>query len=375
MTRTNRRSVSIVPGHNKASLSQGQKAFNTLIRQIEKRRHRLGAWEAVAPVFQKKYTDEFLPIEKICTDLQVKMVHRLEQACDQKGLTKSERRTISELITGLAGDLIEEQDDAQLKAIYNRHSQSDYDSEAAAELEDMKSVLEAMLGAELGDDIDMSSPEDLLQRAHAKMEEQHAREAAENQAREERRAKRKKSAKQLAAQAQQEAEQAQLSQSIREVYRKLASALHPDREPDPQERQRKTALMQRANQAYGKNNLLQLLELQLELEHIDQSAINNISEDRLKHYNRILKEQLGELDQEILHVEARFRHAFGIPPFIDISPDTVVRNLVGDIAGIRQSVRDLEEDLLVFEDIRTLKSWLKRVKRQHAALHFDEIPF
>src|SRR6185437_16413796 len=120
------------------------------------------------------------------------MVHCLEQAFDQKGLTKSERRTISELITGLAGDLIEEQDDAQLKAIYNRHSQSDFDSEAAAELEDMKSVLEAMLGAELGDDIDMSSPEDLLQRSHEKMEEQQAREAAENRAREERRAKRKK---------------------------------------------------------------------------------------------------------------------------------------------------------------------------------------
>ncbi len=375
MTRTNRRSVSIAPGHNKASLSKGQKAFNTLIRQIEKRRHRLDAWEVVGPVFQKKYTVEFLPLEKIYTDLQVKMVHRLEQACDQKGLTKSERRTISELITGLAGDLIEEQDDAQLKAIYNRHSQSDFDSEAAAELEDIKSVLEAMLGTELGDDIDMSSPEDLWQRAHAKMEEQQAREAAENQAREERRAKRKKSAKQLAAQARQEAEQAQLGQSIREVYRKLASALHPDREPDPQERQRKTALMQRANQAYGNNNLLQLLELQLELEHIDQSAINNISEDRLRHYNAILKEQLGQLDQEILHVEARFRHAYGIPPFIDISPDTVVGNLASDIAGIRQSVRDLEEDLLVFEDLRTLKSWVKSVKRQHAALHFDEMPF
>jgi hypothetical protein len=375
MTRTNRRSVSIAPDHNKANLSKGQKAFNTLIRQIEKRRHHLGAWEAVGPTFQKKYTDELLPIEKICTDLQVKMVHRLEQACDQKGITKSERHTISELITGLAGELIEERDDAELTAIYNRHSRSDYDSEAAAELEDMKSVLEAMLGEELGDDVDMSSPEDLLQRAHAKMEELQVREAAESQAREERRGKRKKSAKQVAAEARQEAKQAQLSQSIREVYRKLASALHPDREPDPDERKRKTELMQRANQAYANNNLLQLLELQLELEHIDQSAINNISEDRLKHYNAILKEQVGELDQEILYVEARFREAYGIPPFIEISPDTVVRNLAGEIAAIRQSVHDLEEDLLMFEDPKALKSWLKSVKRQRAAVDFDEIPF
>ncbi|MGF6408819.1 molecular chaperone DnaJ [Paraburkholderia sp. MM5482-R1] len=375
MTSAHRRSVSIAVGHNKASLSKGQKAFNTLIRQIEKRRNRLGAWEAVAPAFQKKYVDELLPLERLSTDLRVKMVYRLEEACNQKGLTASERRMISELVTGLAGELIEGCDDTQLKAIYNRHSQSDYDSEAAAELEDMKSVLEMMLGVELGDDLDMSSPEEVLQRAHARMEEQQAQEVAENQAREERRAKRKKSAKQLAAQARQEAEQAQLSQSIREVYRKLASALHPDREPDPQERQRKTALMQRVNQAYAKNNLLQLLELQLELEHIDQSAVNNISEYRLKHYNSILKEQLGELDQEILHVEAGFRQAYGIPPFIEVSPDTVIRNLAGDIAEIQHSIRDLEKNLLAFEDLRKLKIWLKDLKRRQAALRFEEMPF
>ncbi len=79
---------------------------------------------------------------------------------------------------------------------------------------------------------------------------------------------------------------------------------------DPQERERKTALMQRANQAYQKNNLLQLLELQLELEHIDQSSINSLSEDRLKYD---LKKQLRELGQEILHVEIGFRHSWGYP--------------------------------------------------------------
>ena len=375
MTKAIRQAVSIAPGHNQASLSRGQKAFNTLIRQIEKRRNRLRAWEAVMPAFQKRYIDELLPLERESTDLHVKMVYRLDGAFDQKGLTKAERRTISELIAGLAGDLIEESEDAQLKVIYNRHSQSDYDSEAAAELEDMKLALETMLGVELGDDIDMSSPDEVLQRAHARMEEQHTHEAAAAQAREAQRAKRKKSAKQLAAQAKQEAEQAELSQSIREVYRKLASALHPDREADPQERERKTGLMQRANQAYGKNDLLKLLELQLELEHIDQRAINDISEDRLKHYNKILREQLGELDQEILHVEAGFRHAYGIPPFVEVSAGTVMRNLSNDIAGLRQSMRDLEADLLVFEDLKQLKGWLKHLKRRQAALHFDEMPF
>jgi hypothetical protein len=151
--------------------------------------------------------------------------------------------------------------------------------------------------------------------------------------------------------------------------------LHPDREPDPQERERKTALMQRANQAYGKNDLLKLLELQLELEHIDQNAINDISEARLRHYNKILREQLGELDQEIVQVEASFRHAYEISPFVDVAPATVLRNLANDIAGLRQHIRDLQADLLVFEDLQQFKGWLKHLKRRQADIRFDELPF
>ena len=59
--------------------------------------------------------------------------------------------------------------------------------------------------------------------------------------------------------------------AVREIFRKLASALHPDRETDPGERARKTALMQRANVAYAANDLLGLLELQFEVDQIDAS--------------------------------------------------------------------------------------------------------
>jgi hypothetical protein len=375
MTRTNLRSISIAPEHNQSNLSKGQKAFNTLIKQIEKRRARLSAWEAAMPAFHRKYVSDFAPLEQTSSDLRTKLVHRLDQAYAQKGLTKSERRTIADLISDLAVELVAQSDDPELKTIYNRYSESDFDSEAAAELDDMKSVLEAMLGVELGDDVDISSPEDVLQRAHAQMERMQAQDALENQAREARRAKRKKTPRQLAAEAREQVEQAELSLSIREVYRKLASALHPDRETDPQERERKTTLMQRANQAYSKNSLLQLLELQLELEHIDQSAINNIGEDRLKHYNKILKEQVGELDHEILHVENGFKHSYGIPPFIEVSPGTIMRNLAADIFSLQESLHALEHDLLVFDDLKQLKGWLKSVKRSLATPRFDDMPF
>ena len=58
------------------------------------------------------------------------------------------------------------------------------------------------------------------------------------------------------AQQRREAEVQQATPSVREVYRKLASALHPDRETDEQ---------QRVNEA---DDLLALLELQIEFREV-----------------------------------------------------------------------------------------------------------
>ncbi|MDR6450170.1 hypothetical protein J2794_006310 [Paraburkholderia terricola] len=214
MTRTNLRSLSLARDHNKSHLSKGQKAFNTLIRQIEKRCARLSAWEAAMPAFHRKYLSEFAPLEKTSIDLRAKLVHRLDQAYGQKGLTKSERRT-SDLISDLAGELVAQSDDLELKTIYNRYSESDFDSEAAAKLDDMKSALEAMLGVELGDDVDMSSPGDVLQRAHAQMEQLQVQDALETLARGSAPRQTKKTPRQLAAEAREQVEQAELSLSIR----------------------------------------------------------------------------------------------------------------------------------------------------------------
>ena len=315
MTRTQLKTVSIAA--DPAQLSKGQKAFNSLIKQIEKKRALLAAWEAAISSYQQKYTGELLPLVESSVDLQIEMVHCLDRACDQKGLTKTERRRLAELIVELAGSIV----------------------------------------------------------AEAKMREARAQSDAERQAREERRAKRKKSAKQLAREAQQQAEAEHVSRSIREVYRKLASALHPDRENDPQERQRKTALMQRANDAYARNNLLQLLELQLELEHIDQTALDNMSEERLKHYNKVLKEQLAELDQETVEVQGRFRAQFNFAPFARLAPATLLGVLERDIAGVRQGIDEMKRDMAAFDDVKKLKAWLKDMRRKARQQALDDPPW
>nr|WP_311528967.1 J domain-containing protein [uncultured Ralstonia sp.] len=360
MSKAHRPAISIAPAPHEQdapTLSKGQKSFNALIKQIENRRRRLADWEAATTQFQTRYAREFLPLKRTSTELQIRMVHNLDQAYENEGLSKPERRKVSALIIDLAGGLID--DDASLKALYNKYSGTDFDREAAAQAAEMKLRLEAALGVDLGDDADVHSQEALLQRARAHIEQRAEKKAAAASKREARRAARKKSPKQLAAEAREEDEQAQISLSIREVYRKLASALHPDRETDPQERDRKTRLMQRVNEAYDKNNLLQLLELQLELEHIDQRAINHISEARLTHYNEILKNQVRELDRQIHRAEMGFRHAYGFHPVGALSPEMVLQHLADNIDALHQSIRSIEQDLAAFDDLKQLRRMLK----------------
>ena len=361
MNEPSERAVNITAGLGEASLSKGQETFNALTKQIEERRTRLLIWEEMRLTFQKKYVDELLPLQRESTDLQVKMVHLLNDAFDSKRLTKAERRSLSDLIADMAGRLVDACDDVAMKAIYNMHSASDYDNETVAELNVEAPTPDELLGFEAEDDGDVDSPDELLQRVEAQMQ---ARHDARERAKEARRAARRQSSpKNRAAQALQDTAQAELRKPIREVYRKLASALHPDREPDAQERLRKTTLMQRANHAYKKKDLLTLLALQRELEHIPQLPLNDITEDRLQHYNKILQDQIDELDQEIRYVEDDFRQACGIRSSTDVSPRTVLRSLQKEITMLQRYIQNLAGSLRLFQDIEQLKHSLEHTRR------------
>ena len=371
MTRNSVKTVSIAADRAQPQLSKGQQAFNKLIQQIEKKRAFLVAWETAVPSYQQKYVSELMPLLKKKEALQIELVYFLDRASERKFLSLADNRKLSTLIIGMANALLAETDDAALKAIYNKHSQSDYDSEEAASLQEMKSALEGMLNIDLGDDLGVHSEEELMSRARAHLHEKETQQAAQRQARTERRSQRKKSAKQLAQEEKQQAEAQEISQSIREVYRKLASALHPDREPDMQERQRKTELMQRVNQAYDAKDLLKLLELQLELEHIDASTIAGLSEDRIRHYNKILKEQLAELEVEIDSLQLVLKAGFAMDDYEPLGVASVMPRLAQDIARMKRHVAQIKEDAVVLGDTKALKAWIKQYRREVKAMEAE----
>jgi hypothetical protein len=231
-------------------------------------------------------------------------------------------------------------------------------------------MVEDVLDIDLGDELDFNSPEQMFADLDAKLEQKLLQ---QQQVDEEHRNKRKKSAKQLEKEARLEAEEQNVSQSIREVFRKLASALHPDREQDPLERERKTVLMQKVNVAYGNRDLLQLLELQLELEHIDQNAINAVSETRLQHYNKVLAEQSSELQQEIDMIAFSFKARHGLYPNEPLSPSKLMSVLQMNIRDIQENIWALEGDIISCRNIKTLRRLLKVYQASQEPSFDDEI--
>lgn len=354
------RSIRIVPPTGKRVLSPGQKKFNALIAKIGVQRSVLEDWNEGLPWLEQRHAREFVPLLDAYAQRSVELVRLLDQRADAKGLGKTDRQFLHELICSLAGDLVEGPHADEMKAIFNRHSPTDFDTEVKTSQDGLRQMVQEEFGVELPNDaLDASSPEELLARLQDVLEAQMAQEATRReQARSaQQQARRKPSAQQLKA----KAEEHKTSQSIREVYRKLASALHPDREPVEAERVRKTALMQRVNQAYQKNDLLSLLQLQLEIEQIDQNALDGIAEDRLRHYNKVLTEQLQELQHEVQLHEHRFKQQYNLEPRARVTPASMMKAFVQQKHRLIADTLAMERQLkaLAADDMKYFKRWLK----------------
>ncbi len=349
--------VRIEESQQQACLSPAQKKFNGLIKRIGTQKKLLATWQETIPQYQQKIASKLVPLYDTLRDHQVEMVMLLDTLYTTHKFAHNQRDKVAHLIASISGTLISQHGRDDLKPLYDHYSGQNYDdaaledNEIAHEL--LKSMFEQEFGVELDDEkFDFSDFEGTSARLAEKMQEQEQRTR-------ESRSKRKKSAKQLAAEAREQEEEAIVSKSIQAVYRQLVTALHPDRELDPAERERKTELMQKVTVAYGKKDLLQLLELQLSVEQIDQSNINNIADDRLKHYNTVLQNQLEELQQEVMQIELRIKGMTGLAPYGRLSPKQVFVLLNEDIRRLQNQISRIQHDLILFNDVKQFKSWLR----------------
>jgi hypothetical protein len=361
--------LQISSGKAGPTLTPQQKRFNTLIRQIEQARQTLAAWHDSIGVYRQAHAQVLLPLETELMAARRQWVFALDELLGQRGWTKAERETLGELVCDAAGELLHARDDdEELKVLFAKHAEFDFDTERQQMARAMKDMTEAMTGLDLGDDEGIDTHADLFERVQQGLRERAAAEEAEHGTKAARRRKN-------AAQQRREVEAQQATQSVREIFRKLASALHPDRETDARQREVKTVLMQKVNQAYAANDLLTLLELQLQIEQIDASHIANASAQRLKHYNKVLSEQLEELRAEVERVEIGFRIEFGLEAGLGMNPRKLGLLLEQNGRQLRAELAQQQRDTRMLANPAATKRWLKRQRQLLREDEFDFEPF
>lgn len=347
-----------------AAQSKAQRLFNKLIGQIQQQRDLLAQWQQFESRFQQRMATELQPAQAQLTAARLKLLRLLDQLhTDQQAeprLSKPLRRKLRAWIPQLAATVLEGGPDAEAEAVFDRYSDVSHADQQQIELAEAEAMFGHILGEEMIEGHQAESVEDLMRHAVEGMARAQAENAAQAASRPQARSTKAQAAQQRKADAAEQAAQ-QAGQSVREAYRKLASALHPDRETDPVAREHKTRLMQQANQAYARNDLLTLLSMQLDLEQIDGQHLANLPEARLAHYNRVLREQLAALQQELGECTAHFRVGMGLNQR-ELTPAVIDKALAGDIQDLRHVTRLVELDIAQLSDPATRRNALANIE-------------
>ena len=376
-----------------AALTPEQRKYNQLVMKIEAGRETLLAWDEEVPRFAVEYQKCMQPLITQLAQQRLQLVRRLAVLLETGGLTKTARRTMTrslcEEVTVLTvSEFIAPADVTALEELHERYAEVSLSEIRQAELAQMKNMFESMTGMDLGDEV-FDSPEDLMHAAHQRVRastdaaDQRSTEVDSepdlfadmndsNDSTQPRASTRRRSAAHKAAQ-KLAAEQAQATQSVREVFRQLASALHPDRAVDDADRDRRTGLMQRVNQMYEAQDLLGLFKLQLEIEQIDDEHLARASTEKLRHYNRVLAKQMNDLDEEILQRQEMFLMQYEVDDWRKLNPRRLAWVLKDKQSHIRNVLADYGQSLRLLQSPVGVKSWLQRERFEHRM--DDDDPF
>ncbi len=338
-----------------AKLTPSQQSFNRLLKRIDKLKDQLVEVQSISDAHRPAYHKTITPLRERHQSLTREMVLLLDRRLQRKGLSRAHRDIATMILCNICEQLAAEGDE-EMQILHDKHSSESLAEKEQAAILQTRAMMEDALGEPLADDEPLDNLHDVFNIGMARLRE--AAEAEQEAYQQAARKKKPTAAQRKAAAAQQEAET-----TLRKVMRQLASALHPDREKDPDERARKTDLMSEANAAYDRRDLIALLQIQLRTELTDTASIAKMAEEKIASLTLLLKQQTQELDNELrnrLHV---IREEFGLKSYETISVASLRRNLLIAEAALQQDLNAMQQDLQHLENDKALKSWLKAQER------------
>lgn len=366
------------------TLSPAAQAFNRALQRIEKLQTQLDELQRTCRAHQAALAQSIQPLRDQHSAAMQQLLARLCIHLDgpTQGLSKIQRSTLRDIVCELAITLME-QGVPGMEALHDRHSRQTLVQKRKEDNEALRQHLDHLMGRFTGEELnlgaDSDDPEAMLQAAMDQLRSRAEAAEAERLARAETRQARLKArqAKNGASARQQQAAQAlkDADTSLRQIYRQLASALHPDREPDPGERQRKNALMGEANAAYERKDLVTLLRLQLQAELVDPDHLERVSDERLQQLTLLLKQQAADLDKQRQLEQQHWAATFDLPWGLSLKPQALRHCLNAEVLTWETEIRAVLADAQAVQELATLKPWLNEQRRLARQAEKDEALF
>lgn len=214
-------------------VSPQHKKLNVLIDQIEQQKRLLAAWQHAKDDIRAYSQKALMPAYRELYSTLYEQMQTLWNSLSLYSLSKSDRAVIEDKIQNLARLLQGSHllDQKQLDEVEKMHAYYQKASEYTKKKSKKKNAVSV-------DDGVSDSIEDEIEDWN-RDQYQAAREQAKLKRQQDKQAQAEK----------------MMGQSLKTVYLKIASMIHPDREPDESKKVEKTELLQRVNKAYEQEDL------------------------------------------------------------------------------------------------------------------------
>ena len=289
----------------KQVLSKNQQLFNKLIKKIETLEKQLVETKDLAFELTIAFSKEIVPVEKKLGKAYFEFAMVLDSYVQNIKLTKKQSIDFDEHIINLFNTaLTYAEPDEQQEALFDKYSDLSYRETLEIEkldlFEQFRGYMEDEMGVDVGEmDFDITNEAEAREYAE-KLKEKFEQKNLEDEEKEQ---NKKKTKKQIEQEQKQKLEAELSTKSLRSIYISLAKLLHPDTETDEELKSDKTELMKKVTVAYDQKDLATLLKLEIEWVHRTSDNLQELTDEKLKLYNKVLSEQVEDLNQEIFQLK------------------------------------------------------------------------
>ena len=262
-------------------VSPQHKKLNRLIDEIEQQKLLLAAWQNAKDEIRAYSQKALMPAYRDLYSTLYEQMQTLWNSLNLYRFSKTDTATVEEKIQALArllqgSRMLNQQQVAEVEKMHTYYVQANEYDKKKTKKKDVESFDEPEnMASKVEDenfDEDWNSDQYQQAREQAKLKRQQEKQAKASML---------------------------VNQSLKTVYLKIASIIHPDREPDESKKAEKTELLQRANEAYEQEDLFFLLKLQLEVEQSKNGSNKGLSTEQVKFYEQALQAQSQALKKQI----------------------------------------------------------------------------